>query len=383
MRRWELLLLSYSVFCCQLSVTVIAPIIGLWIEKYGETFLTAGAIFSSFMATSVPLQLVGGVLSDRAGRRPFIAMGLALYSISSLLFVAERGPIDLMCLRALQGVGAGFFMPSAAAYIADATKLEERGGAMSVYNAGLGAGLALGPFVGGALARSLSIHSPFILAGVLLASACVLSALTLKRTTVGRRGLSMLAVRGCSKLLFVACLSAFLGLGVAGIMESVFSPHAILSLGVSEFEVGLALTGMFITYSLSQPLLKLFMGRAGEELTVALGFALCSGGLLAVAYTSSFTVIALSLLAVGVGLGSLVLGSMTRASKSSPSGELHGAVMGVYHSSMYVGMGLIPIAAGVLSDLYGAPSTFALTSLVLAAYTIALVLLSMRTRGKV
>ncbi|RLF09681.1 MAG: MFS transporter, partial [Thermoprotei archaeon] len=61
----------------------------------------------------------------------------------------------------------------------------------------------------------------------------------------------------------------------------------------------------------------------------------------------------------------------------------HGAVMGVYHSSMYVGMGLIPIAAGVLSDLYGAPSTFALTSLVLAAYTIALVLLSMRTRGKV
>ncbi|MHC1628455.1 MAG: MFS transporter [Candidatus Nezhaarchaeales archaeon] len=380
MRHRDISSLSYSVFCCQLSVTIIAPIIGLWIEKYNESFLTAGAIFSSFMVTTIPLQFVGGILSDRVGRKMLIVLGLTVYSLSSLLFVIERSPLDLMLFRALQGIGAGLFFPSATAYIADVTEPSERGEVMSIYNACLGAGLALGPLIGGGLANFLGVHSPFILAGILLAFASILSMLMLRHTIVKQEKFKFTVVRECGTSLFIACLSAFLGLGVAGIMESVFSPHAILGLGISEFNVGLALTAMFIAYSLLQPQLKEFMKKVGEDMTITLGFALCSIGLLMLSLTFNFVIIVCSLIAIGIGLGSLVLGSMTKASKSSPSEEFHGTVMGIYHSSMYIGMGLLPIAAGIMSDIYSAPTTFVLTSCGLAIFTVALFYSSLKPK---
>lgn len=98
--------------------------------------------------------------------------------------------------------------------------------------------------------------------------------------------------------------------------------------------------------------------------------------------TFNFAVIVCSLITIGIGLGSLVLGSMTKASKSSPSEEFHGTVMGIYHSSMYIGMGLLPIAAGIMSDIYNTPTTFVLTSCGLAIFTVALFYSSLKSKKK-
>jgi EmrB/QacA subfamily drug resistance transporter len=106
--------------------------------------------------------LTAGSFADLRGRRLVFAAGMGLFTIASLA-CALAGSIGLLdAARAVQGLGAALLFSSSLALIADAYPgPRERGGAMAVYGATIGASFAIGPAVGGALTTWLGWRAVF------------------------------------------------------------------------------------------------------------------------------------------------------------------------------------------------------------------------------
>jgi len=108
--------------------------------------------------------LTAGSLADRLGRRRLFAAGLVIFSTASLLCALAPDATFLNLARAIQGVGgAAMFAVSLALVAQEFPAGRERGTAMGIYGATIGAAVAIGPLVGGALTDSLGWESIFYL----------------------------------------------------------------------------------------------------------------------------------------------------------------------------------------------------------------------------
>lgn len=74
---------------------------------------------STFLLGFALGQLVGGPTSDRFGRKPTIALGLILFSITSLLLTQTQSINQLLLLRAVQAIGGGMATVNSSAMIRD------------------------------------------------------------------------------------------------------------------------------------------------------------------------------------------------------------------------------------------------------------------------
>src|SRR5213594_2276444 len=101
--------------------------------------------------------LLGGRLADLLGRRRLFVVGIALFTLSSLLDGLAWSEGSLIAFRSLQGLGAALLSPAALSILT--TTFEEgreRNIALGVWGAASGSGGAAGVLLGGALTSSLS-----------------------------------------------------------------------------------------------------------------------------------------------------------------------------------------------------------------------------------
>lgn len=108
------------------------------------------------------LVLAMGSLSDRFGRRPALVVGLAAFTLSSGVAALVDGVGALIVMRVLMGISAALIFPTTLSIIASAyPDRRERAGALGVWGAAVGMGVALGPVSGGFLLEHFSWHSVF------------------------------------------------------------------------------------------------------------------------------------------------------------------------------------------------------------------------------
>jgi MFS transporter, DHA2 family, multidrug resistance protein len=98
------------------------------------------------------LLLVGGALGDRYGRRRVLLAGLAVFAAASVGAAYSGGAGALIASRAVMGAGAALIMPATLSLVVSVfTDARERAMAIAIWTATAGAGVALGPVVGGLL----------------------------------------------------------------------------------------------------------------------------------------------------------------------------------------------------------------------------------------
>jgi EmrB/QacA subfamily drug resistance transporter len=96
--------------------------------------------------------LLGGRLADLLGRRRLFVVGLAIFSVSSLLDGLAWSEGSLIAFRACQGLGAALVSPAALSILTTTfTEGRERNVALGVWGAAGGSGSAAGVLLGGAL----------------------------------------------------------------------------------------------------------------------------------------------------------------------------------------------------------------------------------------
>src|SRR4051794_3035103 len=121
------------------------------------------------------LLLTAGSLGDRYGRYRFLAIGLAIFGIGSLLSAFAPSANALIATRALMGVGGAFIMPSTLSIITNVfTNPAERGKAIGVWAGVSALGIGLGPITGGFLLEHFwwgsifIVNVPIVIAGLVL-----------------------------------------------------------------------------------------------------------------------------------------------------------------------------------------------------------------------
>lgn len=109
-------------------------------------------VITAYVLTFGGLMLLGGRLGDTIGRKRTFIVGVALFTIASILCGIAWNEATLVVARLLQGIGAAIASPTALALVATTfPKGPARNAATAVFAAMTGVGSVMGLVVGGAL----------------------------------------------------------------------------------------------------------------------------------------------------------------------------------------------------------------------------------------
>ncbi len=112
-------------------------------------------IGDAYILVFASLLLTMGTLSDRYGRKLFLQIGVALFSIFSVIAAVSTSIQLVIFARALQGIGGAIIMPSTLSMISTVFKdSNEKSKAIAIWNAMFGLGIGIGPLIGGGLLES-------------------------------------------------------------------------------------------------------------------------------------------------------------------------------------------------------------------------------------
>src|SRR5687768_1415384 len=147
-------------------------------------------IVTGYALTFASLMLTGGKLADLLGRRLIFIVGLAIFTVSSLVCGFAGSGELLIGARVVQGAGAALMNPATLSIISATFPPSERGTAIGIWAGVSALALAIGPLVGGLLTEHVGWSAIFYInvpIGLLAIVASLLLIDESRDTTAGQR----------------------------------------------------------------------------------------------------------------------------------------------------------------------------------------------------
>jgi MFS family permease len=152
-------------------------------HRFGTSFAVIGALSTAAGFLNLPIQLGGGHLSDRWGRRPLLLLG-TLSPLAGCVGLAAAPSFAVAALAFLVlSVGLALLFPLTQAMAADLADPERQERSFAWVYTALGVGWALGTIIGG-VAGTRSYTLVFVI-GALLAVVASFTVLTLRESAPG------------------------------------------------------------------------------------------------------------------------------------------------------------------------------------------------------
>ena len=252
MRKWwPLVALATAQFVMVLDQSVMNVSISTLVADFDTTVTTIQAVITLYCLVMAMLMMTGAKIGDIIGRRKAFVIGLVIYGCGSLITsVAPTVAVLTFGWSILEGIGAAMVLPAMAALIAGNFVGRERKVAYAVIGGVAGAGIAVGPILGGWATTELSWRVVFVGEVVLVV---FILAMTGRVADAGRSG-------PAPRLDIVGSVLSAVGLGaiVLGVLQSSTwgwvkpkdSPFEPLGFALTPFVIGLggALLWCFLTW---------------------------------------------------------------------------------------------------------------------------------------
>jgi len=152
---WTLIAVSVGIFMLLMDITIVNVALPDIQRELHASFDDLQWVVNAYALSLAALLLTAGSIADLFGRRRLFAIGLVLFTAASMTCGLSSGPLMLNVARAIQGVGGATMLATSLALIAGAFHGRDRGVAFGVYGAVIGAAVAVGPVVGGALTSGI------------------------------------------------------------------------------------------------------------------------------------------------------------------------------------------------------------------------------------
>lgn len=346
-------------FACVISfmgIGLVDPILPALAEELDATPSQATLLFTSYLVVTAAMMLVSNWVSSRIGAKRTLIVGLAVIVVFAALAGSATSISGIVAFRAGWGLGNALFIATSLAAIVSSAR-GGFAGAIILYEAALGLGIAAGPVVGGVLG-DISWRGPFYGVAVLMAVALVATALLLpatplpERRTSLRAPLAALRHRGLFLMSLAALLynwSFFTMLGYAPFpME--LEP---LQLGWVFFGWGIFVA---IFSVLGAPRLQARFGTARSLYGALTGFAVVLAFI--AAFPEHRTVLVVAVIVSGVFIG--INNTLTTQAVMMISPVERPVASAAYGFVRFIGGGLAPFAAGKLVEVSNLHVPFAL-----------------------
>jgi EmrB/QacA subfamily drug resistance transporter len=151
-----------SLFIVGLDVTVVNVALPSIQRDLHATVSGLQWVIAAYSLVLASLLMLSGSTADRVGRRRTFQVGLALFTLGSLLCSLAPSLELLVVFRMLQAIGGSMLNPVAMSIITNTfTERTERARAIGIWGGVIGLSMALGPVVGGLLVTSVGWRSIF------------------------------------------------------------------------------------------------------------------------------------------------------------------------------------------------------------------------------
>jgi EmrB/QacA subfamily drug resistance transporter len=163
-KKWgPLVILAAAQFVMVLDQAVMNVSISQLVSDFDTTVTTIQGVITLYSLMMAMLMLTGGKIGDIIGRRRAFAIGLMIYGCgSALTAVSQSVPQLALGWSILEGIGAALVLPALAALIAGNYQDRDRAAAYAVIGGVAGAGIAVGPILGGWATTELSWRVVFL-----------------------------------------------------------------------------------------------------------------------------------------------------------------------------------------------------------------------------
>jgi MFS family permease len=381
-----LISLSAAVGVVMTGLGIIWPLVPVYAVHLGAGGLQVGIIIASFNLARTLFNPLAGRLSDRWGRKPFIAAGLLLYALVSVLYVMANRVEALMLVRFLHGFTSVLVGPVAMALAADIAPPHRLGRYMGTLNMAVMLGLGVGPMLGGIIRDFFGMAAAFYAMGglALLTFAGVAAFLpgsdrsatsvSPKPPATFKNLLSHRVFQGIFMLRF------FVAAGQGSVYT--FLPLLALGLKLTSTQVGIILGVNIFLIALLQRVCGDLADRI-NPVHMIIGGTLISGlAVIGMPFVDGFNPVLLLNILMGIGNGiTMPAGFVITGQLGKELGM--GSVMGVTDAGWSLGMIASPILSGIIMDTLGLGSIFLTGGILIIAGTgiIALFLKGYRTKS--
>ena len=144
---------------------IMIPLLPYYAQRFGASGVLVGALLATMAVASAVAAPFWGALSDRIGRKPIVLISQFISLAGYLLLATAISLPALFIARGVAGIGGGN-LGVTQSYIADVTPEDQRDAAFAGFGVVFGAGIVLGPVIGGALVH-VGFWLPFVVSAAI------------------------------------------------------------------------------------------------------------------------------------------------------------------------------------------------------------------------
>lgn len=375
--RRNLAVLWLGTFIAGMGFSEIMPFLSLYVDDLGtfskgELTMYSGVTYAVTFLVIALVSPIWGRLADRKGRKLMLLRSSAGMAVVIGLMGFVTNIWQLIGLRFLQGLFAGY-IPNASALVAAETPRDKSGNAIGILTTGYVSGNLIGPVLGGILAQVFSIRWTFVLTGILLVIVFVLSGTMVHEhfTPVTReqqaQGGNWLQSFRNPKLIIILLISTMIiqmGNNSITPIISLYVRQLMHDVGPVTVVAGIIAALPGISTLIAAPKLGEYGDRHGTARVLVFGYVFAILMYFPQGIVTSVWVLGAFRFMIGISDGALFPVVQTMLTKASPQ-ELTGTVFSWNQSFQALGSMLGSLLGGLVANWFNYSGVFTFTALTL------------------